>query len=195
MLSLTDLFPKSRAAVLRLLFGDPSQETHLRDLARAADLSPAALQRELTSLAAAGILLSRRDGNRHYFRAATSHPLYSDLHGLVSKTTGIAPALQKAIAPLEGVDLAFIFGSTATGKLSPHSDVDLLIIGSIGLRQITPSLRPVSLSLSREINPHCITPAEWLEKKRSGDAFVHRVAKEPKLWLKGDPDVLASMDR
>ena len=58
MNALTDLFPKARAEILRLLFAGGNQEIHLRDLARLAALSPAALQKELTSLAAKEFVLT-----------------------------------------------------------------------------------------------------------------------------------------
>jgi len=193
MNALSDLFPKARAEILRLLFDDPAKESHLRDLARLAGLTAAALQRELANLTKGGLLISRRNGNRLYFRANTSHPLYPELHGLVTKTAGIGAELQRAIAPVAGIDIAFIFGSAAAGTLGSASDVDLLILGSAGLRQVTPALRGIGETLGREINPHCLTPGEWRSKRIAGDAFISRVADEPKIWLKGDPDALATM--
>lgn len=195
IVTLTALFPRTRAEVFRLLFEDPSRELHLRDLAREAGLSPAALQRELASLAGSGLVLSRRDGNRHYFKANTGHPWYADLHGLVGKTTGIVPALRNALAPLEGITFAFVFGSMAAGDATASSDVDLLILGSIGLRKLTPALRGLSQTFSRELNPYCMTTEEWRRKCKSGDAFARRVTREPKLWLKGDADVFGAMGR
>ncbi|MCX6878389.1 MAG: hypothetical protein NTW21_31940 [Verrucomicrobia bacterium] len=59
MNALSDLFPKARAEILRLLFDDPAKESHLRDLARPAGLTAAALQRELANLTKGGLLLSR----------------------------------------------------------------------------------------------------------------------------------------
>jgi DNA-binding transcriptional ArsR family regulator len=75
MCALADLFPNTRAEILRLLFGDDRKEAHLRDLARHASLSPAAIQRELSSLTALDLVIPRRDGNRLYFSANTAHPL------------------------------------------------------------------------------------------------------------------------
>ena len=193
MNALSDLFPKARAEILRLLFDDPAKESHLRDLARLAGLTAAALQRELANLTKGGLLVSRRNGNRLYFRANTSHPLYPELHGLVTKTAGIGAELQRAIASVAGIDIAFIFGSAAAGTLGSASDVDLLILGSAGLRIVTPALRGIGETLGREINPHCLTPDEWRSKRTAGDAFISRVADEPKIWLKGDPDALATM--
>lgn len=194
MNTLSDLFPKTRAEILRLLFAGGNQEIHLRDLARLAGLSPAALQKELTSLAAKEFVLTRRDGNRLYYRANIAHPLFPDLCGIVLKTSGIAAELGRALAAVETIDCALIFGSVAAGTASGQSNVDLLVIGSTGLRKITPALRGVADSLGREINPICVTPAEWRGKLQRGDAFAARVSAEPKLWLKGGPDAFAAME-
>ena len=194
MNALSDLFPKARAEIFRLLFETGDREIHLRDLARLAALSPAALQKELTSLAAKELVLTRRDGNRLYYRANTAHPLFQDLRGLVLKTSGIGPEIARALSAAEGIDLAFVFGSVAAGTASGSSDVDLLVIGSVGLRKLTTALRGLADSLAREINPVCLTAAEWREKRRKRDAFATRVATEPKLWLKGGPDALAAME-
>lgn len=194
MSSLSDLFPKARSEILRLLFEAGEKEIHLRDIARLADLSPAALQKELTALASKELVLTRRDGNRLYYRANTGHPLYPELHGLVVKTAGIIPELQRALAPVEGIEVAFVFGSTAAGMAKSGSDVDLLILGDVGLRKVNPALRGITESLGREINPVCVTPAEWRDKCHRGDAFATRVSTEPKLWLKGGPDALAAME-
>lgn len=195
MAELIDLFPKARAAILRLLFDGTSRELHLRDIARMAALTPAALQREASAMAAREFLATRRDGNRLYYGANTAHPLYPELHSLVVKTAGIGAELQKALANVDGVELAFVFGSTAAGAAGSSSDLDLLILGTAGLRRIAPALRGVADILGREINPVCLSPAEWRDKLRFGDAFVSRVAAEPKLWLKGGPDELAAMGR
>jgi len=190
---LAELFPNTRAEILRLLFGDDLREAHLRDIARHASLSPAAIQRELSALTAMELVVPRRDGNRLYFSANTTHPLYGEIRSIVLKTSGIAPTLQKVLASMAGVDLAFIFGSMASDSLSSSSDVDLMVIGSTGLRQISKALSGLAASLGREINPHCLTPLEWQEKLRRKDAFALRVSAEPKIWLKGGPDELAAM--
>jgi predicted nucleotidyltransferase len=187
------LFPKARAESLRLLFAEPGREVHLRDLARLAGLTPAAMQKELARLSEAGLVRSRRDGNRLYFRAETAHPIFPELRNLVVKTTGIAAELTRALAGLPGVGLAFVFGSVAAGTDKADSDVDVLILGSVGLRRIAPALREISQRLDREINPHCLTPEEWRRKKTAGDIFTNRVLNEPKLWLKGGDDELEEL--
>ncbi len=70
MSTLSDLFPKTRAEILRLLFETGDQEIHLRDLARLAGLSPAALQKELTNLAV-DRLLGSDQGNANSIQPST----------------------------------------------------------------------------------------------------------------------------
>ena len=193
MLELSQLFPKTRGEILRLLFSESGKELHLRDLARLAGVTPAAIQREITRLGDAGLLISRRDGNRLYLRADHTHPFYPELHGLVVKTSGVPTAIRRALDALEGIEMAFLFGSTAVGTDTSSSDIDLTAIGSVGLRGITPALRPLADTLGREINPYCLTPDEWLEKLKRGDAFISRLNSGPKLWLKGSPDALAEL--
>ena len=190
---LAHLFPKARSEVLRLLLGQPGRELHLRDLARLARLSPAALQKELANLTTSGLIISRRDGNRLYFRANTQHPVYPDLHGLVLKTTGIVSETQQALANVEGITAAFIFGSIAAGTDTAESDVDVMILGSVGLRKISTALRGLADTSGREINPHSLKAEEWRAKAAKGDAFIRRLIAEPKLWLKGVPDELANL--
>ena len=82
---LSVLFPEVRAQVLRLLFADSRRELHLRELARQSRLALRTVQVEVRKLAAAGLLSSRREGNRRYLRANTTSPNFADLQRLVVK--------------------------------------------------------------------------------------------------------------
>lgn len=190
---LTILFPKVRAELVRLLFADPSKELHLRELSRLSQLALGTLQSEVRKLAAAELIVGRRDGNRLYYRANTAHPIFPELQGLALKTTGLREQLVAALHGLEGVRLAMVFGSQAAGNARADSDVDLLVVGTVGLRALAPRLRPVSAALGREINPHVLAPETLAAKARSGDAFVTRVLAGPKLWIIGGTDELGTL--
>ena len=98
-----------------------------------------------------------------------------------------------ALAGLAGVRLAVVFGSQASGTAGAASDVDLLVVGSVGLRALAPRLRPVAAALGRELNPHVLAPDTLSAKARSGDAFVTTVLAGPKLWIIGGADELGTM--
>lgn len=182
---LTVLFPQVRAEVLRLLFSDPGRELHLRDLTRQSGLGLGTVQGELEKLSGADLVTSRRDGNRRYYRANSHHPLFPDLQQLVLKTTGLREALAEALRGMKGIEVAFVFGSLASGAGKAASDVDLFVIGDVGLRTLAPALRKVADVVGREINPVSMTAAEF-RMRRPKDPFVLDVLGMEKLFVKGD---------
>lgn len=189
---LTVLFPKVRAEVLRLLFADSETELHLRELTRRSGLSLGTLQTELANLLAADLVLSRRDGNRRYFRANPAHPLFVDLRQLVLKTSGLRDVLVEALQGVKGIEVAFVFGSLAAGSGRAGSDVDLMVLGSAGLRALAPRLRAASDQLGREINPVTMTTEEFARQRRTS-AFLADVLAKEKLFVKAGPDELARL--
>jgi predicted nucleotidyltransferase len=186
---LSVLFPQVRAEVLRLLFADAERELHLRDLTRQSGLGLGTMQGELEKLSSADLVNSRRDGNRRYYRANSLHPLFTDLQQLVLKTSGLREVLADALREIEAVDVAFVFGSLASGIGKAASDVDLFIIGNAGLRTLVPTLRKAADSIGREINPVSMTAAEF-RKRRRKDPFVRDVLAKEKLFVRGGADEL-----
>ena len=184
------LFSTSRSEVLRLLFPQPGTELYLREIQRASGLALRSIQLELETLLAHDLIVARRDGNRVYYRANSRHAIFPELQGLVLKTAGLADVLRDALAEVSGIKVAFIFGSVASGMERAESDVDLMVLGEIGLRPLAPLLRIASQSLNREINPHVMTIPEWQRKTAGADVFVNRVLQEPKIWLRGNEDEL-----
>jgi len=196
MTNMTDLAvivaSRVKAEIFRLLFGLRRPELHLREIVRQSGLSLGTVQQELKGLTSVGLLKSRRDGNRVYFSANSDHPAHRELSALVLKTDGLVGVLGKALTDPE-VQLAFVFGSIARGETHAESDVDLMVIGPIGLRGLTKLLSGVAEVVGREINPHILTPEEFGERKRNKDHFVTSVLAAPMLFVKGTEHELAAM--
>ena len=186
---LSVLFPQVRAEVLRLLFAEAGRELHLRELTRRSGLGLGTVQDELAKLAGVDLVTSRRDGYRRYYRANAGHPLFSDLQQLVLKTAGLSDVLVEALQGVKGIEVAFLFGSLAGGTGKAGSDVDLMVIGAAGLRQLAPRLRQASARLGREINPVTMTAAEFARRQRH-DRFLMDVLAKDKLFVKGGADEL-----
>ena len=193
MSAIEAIFPRVRAELLRLLFADPAKEFHLRELCRLSDLSIGTIQQEVGKLTAADLLVARRDGNRLYYRAITQHPIFPELQGIALKTTGLREQLAEALADVPDIEIAFIFGSAAAGTTGAGSDVDVLVVGKVGLRSLAPKLRPVTSRLGREINPHILSRETLAAKARAGDAFITNVLAAKKLWIIGDTDELGKL--
>lgn len=186
------LSSRVKAEIFRLLFGAP-RELHVREIERQSGLADATVRQELKRLSRLGIVESRLDGNRTYYRANARHPLYPDIRNLVLKTDGLVEVLREALNS-PNVELAFIFGSLAAGTEKAESDVDLIVIGTVSLRQLGKLLSGVAIQVGREINPHVFAPEEFVRRKKARDHFISTVLAAPKLFVIGNEDELTAMD-
>lgn len=190
------LFPQSRLKILGLLLTDPDGRRHLREIVRQVGLAPATVQREVTALTEAGVLLREREWHQVYYRANRHCPIFPELQGIAVKTFGLADVLRDALAPLrERVELALIFGSAAAGTLQAGSDVDLLVVGEAGLFELTPTLREAEARLGREINAVTVRPAEFADRVQAGEHFLTTVLASPVIFLIGDEHELGRLGR
>lgn len=188
------LSSRVRAEIFRLLFGLDEKELHLREMERQAGLSLGTIRQDLQKLVRLDLVTARRDGNRLYYRANIEHPLYQDIRKLVLKTVGLVEILMKAL-DREGIKIAFVFGSLASSREKAASDVDLMVIGAVGLRALSSWLSGVSEQIGREINPHTMTVEEFRRRKEKGDHFLTNVLESSKLFILGSEDDLAAMGR
>lgn len=186
------LSSRVKAEIFRLLFGVVPRELHGREIERQSGLADGTVRQELKRLTGLGVVESRPDGNRTYYRANTRHPLYPDIRNLVLKTDGLVEALRTALESAD-IPLAFVFGSVAAGTEQAESDIDLLVIGTISLRQLGKLLSSVTAQVGREINPHIFTVEEFARRKKARDHFISTVLAAPKLFVKGSEDELTTM--
>jgi len=188
--TLNQLFlSRARGEVLRLLFGLVERELHVRAIERESGLTVGAVREELKKLETLDLVSARRDGNRLYYRANTGHPLHEDLRNIVLKTSGLRDVLRDALKDSR-IQLAFVYGSLAGDRARSRSDVDLMVIGSLGLRVVSKLLMGVTDRVGREINAVVITPAEMKSRKESADTFILDVLSKPKIFVIGGADEL-----
>jgi uncharacterized protein len=210
------LFPKTRQLVLATLVREPERSWYLRQIAARLRVSPSSVQRELALLTAAGIVLrdhagdgndyidssargagSRyRDGLRYgeagpsyhvWYRINPEFPLLQEFQSIFAKTLGVHNELVSALAPFtERIQNAFIFGSTARGERKADSDIDIIIIGEIGLADLSVALSEVESKIDVLVNAMVFTPTEFGSKLQGGNHFVCTVIAQPKEFIIGD---------
>ena len=187
-LSLLDtLFPKVRQGILAATLLHPERWWYLSDLARHLQVAPSSLQRELYSLVDAGILDRCREGRQVYFRPNPDCPILPELQGILIKTTGLVDQLRQTLAPFSSqVDCAFVYGSIARGQDLSDSDVDLLVVGRLGLADLAPALTQLEDQLGRPVNPILFTREEFVRKRNNGHPFLAQVLQEDKLFVVGN---------
>jgi uncharacterized protein len=186
------LSSRSRAEIFRLLFNGTEQEIHIREIERRSGLNDSTIRQELNKLTRLDLVEGRRDSNRVYYRAKKENPLYPDIRNLVIKTSGLADALRAVLAD-DRIDCAFVFGSVARGDEKAGSDVDLMVIGDIGLRELSSILSGIQEVIGREINPHVMSKREFRTRLKSKEHFISSVLRESKIFVVGSDHGLAAM--
>jgi uncharacterized protein len=185
--SVDALFPKTRQAILAATFGEPRRWWYMRELARHLHLTPSSLQRELASLVRGGILVQKREGKHVYFQAATDSPIFQELQGLILKTVGLADVIRDALKPLaDRIQWVFVYGSVARSEEHSASDVDLMIIGHVGLADVSVPLRKAERRLNRAVNPTTYRADEFTTKVNSNHHFISTLMRSKKLFILGD---------
>ena len=184
-----------RADIFRLLFGVTERELHMREIERRSSYAIGSIQSELKKLLRLDLVIKRKDGNRTYYRANKNHPLFLDIQRLVLKTVGLVDILYNELKNSRKILIAFVFGSIARQKEMAESDVDLFVIGELGLRKLTGLLSGVSDKIGREINSHVFTLKEFKKRSAQSDHFISRVLEEPKIFVLGNENELEAMVR
>jgi predicted nucleotidyltransferase len=106
----------------------------------------------------------------------------------------LEPILTDALASLKKrITTAFVFGSVARREQDHNSDVDLLIIGNVRLKEVTAQLHTAEQALGRVINPALYTPASFKEKYQAGDPFLLEIVRNQKIFLKGNRNELRDL--
>ena len=180
------LFPQARLAVLAELTGAGSTGLHLREIARRAGLNSKTVMRELHALRDAGVLRSNNVGRQVIYRLNPDCPIYEELRAIIRKTVGLADVLKDALAPLsDRIDLAYVYGSHASGEERAESDVDLMIVGEVSLRDISTPLRGAREILRRQINPTLYRAEEYRLASAEENSFVQQVNEGPRIDIIG----------
>jgi len=181
-----------RAEIFRVLFGLQGGEVHLREIHRQAGFAIGTVRQDIEKLVKLGLVNRRRNGNRVYYSANEKHPIHSEIRLLVLKTAGLADALGSALKA-DNIRFAFVFGSMASGMAAAESDIDLMVVGEIGLRKVSSLLSGVGNKLGREINPHVLSSGEFSRRIHQKDHFLTSVLASPKLFVVGSEHDLATM--
>ncbi len=185
---LESLLPKTRRDILALLFGRSEESFYLREIVRVTGDGRGAVERELRALAQAGIVTREKRGNLAFFRANRESPLFPEIRGLMLKTAGLKDVVREALVQVQGVQLAFIFGSVAKGTADSRSDVDVLIVADAAFADIASALLVAQQRLGRDISPTVYSPAEFAEKLAEKHYFLTAVLQQPKIALIGSID-------
>ena len=68
-----------------------------------------------------------------------------------------------------------------------------MVIGDVGLRNLSGLLSGISEQIGREINPHVFTVTEFRKRKKQNNHFISRVLESPIIFIIGSEHELKAM--
>ena len=87
------------------------------------------------------------------------------------------------------IELAFVFGSVASGEDEASSDIDLMVVAhTLDYATLFDALQTAEQALDRPVNPSIVSPADWVRRRRQKDGFIARVATRPRLLVIGEDE-------
>ena len=140
---------KTRVKLLLKFFLNGKTSAYLRSLESEFGDSTNSIRLELNRFEEAGMLTSFNQGNKKYFQANTSHPLYAEINSIVMKYIGFDKIIDDVIERLGYVQKVFVIGDFAKGLDSQI--IDLLFIGEINKPYLIKLIDKVEDIISRKV--------------------------------------------
>ncbi len=120
---------KTRIKLLLKFFLNANNTGYLKNLESEFEDSSNGIRIELNKLEQAGLLSSALIGNKKIFKANIRHPLFSDIHNIIMKYTGIDQIIDTVLKRLGDVKSVYLSGSLAKGLES--NIIDIIIVGEV----------------------------------------------------------------
>lgn len=187
--SLSDaLFPGTKQRVLGILYGQPDRSFYANELIKLAACGSGAVQRELATLTRSGLVSVKQVGNQKHYQANADSPIFTELHGIIQKTVGLADPLRQALQTMSGeITAAFVYGSVAKKTDTASSDIDLMVIADdLSYGALFTALEEASVTLGRPVNPTILSRNEFHSRIAKHESFLTRVMEQPKIWILGE---------
>jgi predicted nucleotidyltransferase len=143
--------------------------------------------RALQRAVATGLVGRERVGRQFVYRIDVGSPIFPEIKTLLSKLSGPAHALRRALSGLgpPEIEAAFLFGSAARAQDTLASDVDVFVVGDVSRFALSRQLADAEREIGREVNAMAYPRQELADRLSAGDGFLRDVWDKPKLMLVG----------
>lgn len=187
------LISKVRVKILELFLGNPGQSYHVREIVRRVGEEINAVRRELARLEMTGFLQSEWRANRRYYSVKRDFIFLPEFLSMVNKNVGLGGAVIQNRAKLGKITYAMLSGSFVKGKPYNINDVDLFVVGTVVLPELSSIIKEEEARRNREINFTPMTDEEFNFRKNRRDPFVLNILSKPRVMLIGDEEELVKI--
>ena len=187
------LISKVRVKILELFLGVPGQSYHVRDIVRRVSEEINAVRRELSRLEKTGLLESEWRANRRYYSVKKDFIFLPEFLSMVNKSIGLGGKIIENKAKLGKIKYAMLSGSFIKGTPNPTNEIDIFVVGTIVLPELSAIIKEEEARRNREINFTPMTEEEFNFRKNRRDPFVMTILSKPRVMLLGDEEELLKL--
>ncbi len=181
---------KTRVKLLNIFLTQPEEMYHVRECVRRAKEEINAVRRELLILEKKGVLKSERRANRVYYFLSKDYPFYFDLLKIGSKTIGLGHDILKNRAKLGKLKFVMFAGRFIRRIKNSPEEVDLIIVGTVVLPELSILVRNEEARLGTEINYTAMTEEEFKFRKQRNDPFLLGILTGSRVMVVGDEEAM-----
>lgn len=190
---LSDLITsKTRVKLLNVFLTKPSEMLHVRECVRRTGDEINAVRRELLFLEKKGIFNKEPRANRVYYSLSKDYPFYYDLLKIGAKSIGLGGEILKNRAKLGKIKYAMFSGKFVRRIKNSPDEVDLIVVGTIVLPELSILVRNEEMRLGTEINYTAMTEDEFKFRKQRNDPFLMSILSGTRVMLIGDEEAMIS---
>lgn len=181
-----------RVKLLKTFLKDSTEMYYVRQLTRITGEEINAVRRELKRLETIGFIKSESRGNRLYYFPNKYYDFYSELLSLVAKTTGLGAAIRKSKNKIGKIKYVVLSGKYLRHLHRDPNEVDLLVVGTVVLPELSQIIRKEEAIRKTEINYTVMTQEEFQFRKDRRDPFLLSILASSRIMIIGDEEEMVS---
>lgn len=177
---------KVRLSVLEKYLYDLKASFHVRGLVRELDEEINAVRRELINLEDAGVLKSRKEGNKLVYTINPKCPILPELRTMFFKYSPIGKSINKLAQEVDGIQVVILTASYINKKYENKTDVDLLFIGNMKIRELSSAVSEIEKELERDIRFSAIKLEDYHFARKKKEPFLMNIIEKDKIIMFGE---------
>lgn len=190
-LTLEKLFrSKTRTRILWHFIENLDTKAGLRELSRIVKLQVHAVGREILMLKKANLLLEEKTPAKNYYSLNTAHPFFYEIISLFHKSYGVGGMVMNSMDIFDGSDFVLLTSYYLYKIPKQKHDIDLLVVGTPKIDQVSIFLHNIEASLEKEILYTIMSPSDFKARKQKLDPFIWNILEKPNVLLIGKPSEL-----
>ncbi|MEW5816443.1 MAG: nucleotidyltransferase domain-containing protein [Spirochaetota bacterium] len=162
--------------VLAFFVERPEGAFYVREIAKSLGLAPMTVHRNLVALRKGGVLISREEGGKRFFKMKSSY-ITRQLRILTTLDSGLVRDFMKRF-PVHTAEVIALYGSRASGESTEGSDWDFIVIGKLDQLRLNKIISKIEQKHGCEISVKLYpTAADFKNLERNDPAFYREVLK------------------